>query len=321
MSQTPHGPAPHLNLRGAVDLSSLSQPAGGRGGAAGSSPPASAPGPQGFTTAVVDVSEAVFGDVVQQSMSVPVVLELWSARAAASDLSAALETLATEHAGRFLLARVDVDANMQIAAAVGVQTIPTVVAVLKGQPVPLFQGALPESQVRQVIAELLKVAEANGVSGRLALADAPEEDGAEEVEEVLPPLHQEAYEAIERGDMDAAADAYRRALAQNPGDDMARAGLGQVELFRRTAGVDLAQARAAAAADATDVQAQLLAADCDMLGGHVEDAFSRLVDTVRLTAGEDRETVRARLVELFDVVGGDDPRVVAARRALASALF
>lgn len=310
MSQQPSTPpSPRLDLRGAVDLSGLGQ----RQAAAGAAPSASN-GPF-----VVDVTDATFGEqVVQQSMTVPVVIDLWATWCGpCKQLSPVLEKLAAEYGGRLLLAKVDVDANPQIAQAFGVQSIPTVVAVIKGQPVPLFQGAVPEPQVRKVFDELLRVAAENGVTGRL--------DGGTDqeapAEPELPPLHAEAYDAIERGDLDAAADAYQRALAESPADDMAKAGLAQVELLRRTQGVDPAQARAAAAANPTDVDAGLRCADLDVLGGHVEDAFARLVDLVRATSGDERERVRQRLLELFDVVGADDPRVLAARRALASALF
>ncbi len=146
-------------------------------------------------------------------------------------------------------------------------------------------------------------------------------DGEEAEEPPLPPLHQEAFDAIERDDLDGAEAAYRRALAENPRDAEATAGLAQVGLMRRTKDADLAAARQAAASDPDDVDAALLVADLDVLGGHVEDAFARLVETVRRTSGDERERVRVRLVELFDVVGGDDPRVLTARRALASALF
>jgi putative thioredoxin len=325
MSQQPTPPGPRLDLRGAVDLSGLAQrtqpgPAGaGNAGAPG----ATAAGPATPATGVViDVTEETFADaVVQQSMTVPVVVDLWATWCGpCKQLSPVLEKLAVEFEGRILLAKVDVDANPQISAAFQVQSIPTVVAVLKGQPVPLFQGAVPEAQVRQVFEELLRVAEANGITGRLQVSpDA--EPPAEPAEPELPPLHQEAYDAIERDDLDAAADAYRQALAESPADDLARAGLAQVELLRRTRGADLVQARAAAAANPTDVTAGLLAADLDVLGGHVEDGFGRLVDLVRVTAGEEREQVRAHLVELFEIVGLDDPRVLAARRALANALF
>lgn len=316
MSQPPTSPpGPRLDLRGAVDLSGLARPA------PRSTDGTAAPAASGL---VVDVTEATFGEaVIQQSMTVPVVIDLWATWCEpCKQLSPVLEKLTAEYAGRVLLAKVDVDANPQISQAFGVQSIPTVVAVVKGQPVPLFQGALPESQVRQVFEELLRVAEANGVTGRLEVdPDAGADEAAEPEEPPLPPLHQEAYDAIERDDLHAAADAYRRALVESPADDLARAGLAQVELMRRTAGLDLDQVRAAAAAAPGDVDAGLVAADVDVLGGHVDDAFGRLVDLVRLTTAEERERVRARLLDLFEVVGADDPRVLSARRALASALF
>jgi putative thioredoxin len=323
MTQQPgSAPGPRLNLRGAVDLSSLTQrsapgqPAGPAGAGTGS-------GGDVASGVVVDVTDATFGDTVQRSMTVPVVVDLRSSRSPASQqLSTDLKALAAEYSGRFLLAEVDVDASPQIAQAFQVQSIPSVVAVIKGQPVPLFQGAYPADQLRQVLDELLRVAAENGVTGRLDVAEAPEQDAAAAPEEPpLPPLHAEAYDAIERDDLDAAADAYRRAITQNPADADAKAGLAQVELMLRTRGADAEAARAAAAADPQDVDAQLLAADLDVMGGHVDDAFGRLVDTVRVTSGDDRDRVRLHLVELFEVVGTDDDRVVSARRALASALF
>jgi putative thioredoxin len=317
---------PALDLRGAVDLSALarrsSPPAGSPSdGGDGAGPAATTA--EGAGAPVVAVTEATFArEVMERSNSVPVVIDFWATWCEpCKQLSPALERLAAEFGGRFLLATVDVDENQQLAQAFGVQSIPTVVAVLKGRVLPLFAGALPESQVRQYLTEVLRVAEANGVTGRVQVADAPEPVDAEPVEEPLPPLHQAAYDAIEAGDYDAAVEAYEQALRESPADDLARVGLAQVRLLRRTADVDVAQARAAAAANPEDVDAQILAADVDLLGGHVEDAFLRLVDTVRRTSGADRERVRSHLVELFDVVGNDDPRVPAARLALANAVF
>jgi putative thioredoxin len=307
-----------MSLRGAVDLAAVAaqsqrrQQAGPGGGAAR--------GP--VAGVVVDVTEADFQTVVvEQSMTVPVVIDLWADWCQpCKQLSPVLERLAEEYGGQFLLAKVDVDANPRLGQVFQAQSIPMVIAVVKGQPVPLFQGALPEQQVRAYLDELLRVAAANGVTGTLDAAPAGDAE-QEDAEPELPPLHQEAYEAIERDDLPAAAAAYEQALAQNPADELARAGRAQVALLLRTQGADLESARAAAAAAPTDPQAQILVADLDVLGGHVEDAFARLVDAVRVTSGDERDRVRAHLVELFEIVGPTDPRVVAARRALTSALF
>ncbi|WP_225753740.1 tetratricopeptide repeat protein [Actinotalea sp. Marseille-Q4924] len=313
----PTGPRPRLDVRGAVDLSALGRPpAPAPGGPAGAAPA----GDDGVAAGVVvDVTEATFPEVVQRSVEVPVLLSLWAAGDAAStSVTATLVQIAGELGGRLLVGRIDVERSPQVAQAVSAQSGSTVVAVVKGQAVPLppLEQATAE-QVRAVVDQVLQMAEANGVTGRVDVGgEAPEPE-----EPPLPPLHQEAYDAIERDDLDAAASAYTRALAENPRDEDARIGLAQVELLRRTQDVDPATARAAAAADATDVEAQLLVADLDVLGGKVEDAFTRLVDTVRRTAGDDRERARVRLVELFAVVGDTDPRVMTARRALASALY
>ncbi|TXR55311.1 tetratricopeptide repeat protein [Quadrisphaera setariae] len=335
MSTPASRPGPRLNLRGAVDLSGLANrpqrpaaPATPPGG------PSDGPGPAtdqaadqpaaGGASVVLDVSDAEFASLVQLSAQVPVVVDLWATWCGpCKQLSPVLERLAEEYAGAFLLAKVDVDANPQIAAAFQVQSVPTVVAVLAGQPVPLFQGAYPEPQVRQVLEELLKVAAANGVTGRVPGVGAPGDDGeqAAPAEPPVPPLHAEAREAITRGDLDAAADAYRRALAEAPADAEAAIGLASIELRRRTRGTQAAQALAAADGAPGDVDAGLLAADHQVLAGDAEGAFGRLVALVRTTSGDDRDRVRARLVELFDVVGAEDPRVAAARRNLAAALY
>lgn len=321
-NQPARPPRPALDLRGVVDLGALAnrRPAPSNGSAA----PAAAPGapPAGAASAlVIDVTDATFvEEVVQRSSTVPVVLDFWAEWCQpCKQLSPTLERLAVEYAGAFLLVKVDVDANPQLSQAFQVQSIPSVYAVLKGQPVPLFQGAQPEAQIRAVLEELLRVAGANGVNGRVDLGEA--EAPAEPVEEPLPPHLVEAYDAIDRGDLDAAAAAYETALAHNPADEESRLGLAQVRLIQRTQEADPTQARAVAAKDPADVDAQLLVADLDILGGHVEDAFSRLVDTVRVTSGPERDRARAHLVGLFEVVGTGDPRVAAARLALANALF
>jgi putative thioredoxin len=259
---------------------------------------------------------------VQSSTEHPVVVLLWASWSEnALTLARDLGALADEYAGRLLLARIDAEAEPQVAAAFQAQSVPAVVAVLAGQPLPLFQGAPAIDQVRGVLDQLLEAAAANGITGTVPPRDGAEPEPAAPEEPPLPPLHQEAYDAIERDDLDAAAAAYEQALRENPRDDMARAGLAQVGLLTRTRDVDLAAVRKAAADDPSDVDAQLAVADVDVLGGQVQDAFDRLIDVVRATAGPERERVRVRLVELFEIVGAEDPRVPAARRALASALY
>ena len=304
---------------GAVDLSAL---------AARSQAPAASTNGAAASSVVIDVTEATFqAEVLERSLSVPVVIDFWADWCQpCKQLSPILEKLAREYDGRVLLAKIDVDANQQLGAAFQVQSIPSVFAVLKGQPVPLFQGAMPEPQVRQVFEQLLQVAAANGVTGRLEVK-AAEGVGSSESTEQQPaepphdPRYDAAYDAIEKGDFDAATAAYRGLLAESPGDTDAKAGLAQVELLRRTSKVDAASALDAADQRPDDIEAQLVAADVDVLGGRVDEAFGRLVETVRRVGGDDRDRVRARLLELFEVVGPTDPRVVKARSALASALF
>jgi putative thioredoxin len=292
-------------LRGAVDLSTLSQPTPATDAAAGGG-------------LVIQGTDGGFQSIVTGSQSVPAVVVLWSKRSPASaDFVEVVASVAASYEGRFQVVSIDIDANPGLLQAFQVQSVPVTLGLVAGQPVPLFAGAQAAEQVRVYVDELLKLAAEHGVTGRVALT-APAEA---EVEPELPPLHQEAFEAIERDDLDAAAAAYVKALVQDPADGDATAGLAQVKLMQRTAGVDTASARAAAAEAPTDIAAQMLVADLDVLGGHVEDAFVRLVDTVRATEGDEREAVREHLVELFAVVGAHDERVQKARRALMSALF
>lgn len=313
-------------LRGAIDLSGLqgtpgapaaggSAPAGGNAGAAGRASAGASPG------LVVQGTDANFSEVINASVNVPAVLVLWSARLPES--ASYLDTvvaLAASYGGRFQVVSVDVDANPGLLRAFQIQSVPVTIGLVQGQPVPLFAGIQDEQEIRPVIDELLTVAVQHGVTGRVDVGAAGE--GEELAEEPpLPPLHQEAYDAIERGDLEAAAAAYRRALKENPADSDAELGLAQVGLMQRTTGVDLQEARAAAADNPSDIAAQTLVADLDVLGGHVEDAFLRLVDLVRNTTGDDREQVRTHLLSLFSVVGQHDERVRKARGSLMSALF
>ncbi len=334
MTQQPFPPAA---LRGAVDLSALKRPAApARGAGAGGADPAGpvdAAAPGAAAGLLVTGTDATFQDFVNASLRYPVVVVLWSSRLPESgDFVKVMGGLAASNQGRFQVVSVNVDENPGLLRALQVQQVPMTIALLQGRPLPLFVGPLLPQEVQPVIDELLQVAVQNGVTGRVSPAaddtaadqdlDHDADQGAVgDVEPELPPHIAAAYDAIEAGDLAAAAAAYEQALAENPADAEAKAGLAQVGLMRRTEGVDLAAARAAAAANPTDVAAQILVADLDLLGGHVEDAFARLVDTVRATSADERNQAREHLLELFEVVGSGDERVTAGRRALMSALF
>lgn len=299
-------PESGINIRGAVDLSALAQP---------STPQESAP--EGL---VIEATAASFNTLVEQSNNVPVIVDLYSARSQASvQLSSTLQQLVTEYAGKFLLARVNADTEPDIVAAFGVQALPTTVAIVKTQPLPLFQGAHEAAQIRQVLDEVLRVAAENGVTGTL---EVPEEDTEEPVEEPLPPHIQEAYDAIERQDFDAAIEAFKKGLASNPADSEAKAGLVQVELLKRLENKDPAQVLTDAR-DALpgDVETQLLAADVEVSMGQLSAGFQRVLAVITATSGPEREQARKRLVELFLLAPEGSPEVAEARKKLALALF
>ncbi|MFJ3302820.1 tetratricopeptide repeat protein [Streptomyces sp. NPDC086549] len=275
---------------------------------------------------VIDVDEATFElDVLQRSAEVPVVIDFWAEWCQpCKQLSPVLERLAVEYNGRFLLAKIDVDANQMLMQQFGVQGIPAVFAVVAGQALPLFQGAAGEQQIRETLDQLVQVAEQRfGLTGLIVDPDA--EPGGRTAPEVpagpYDALLEAAVEALDAGDLGGAIQAYKNVLSDDPGNSEAKLGLAQAELLQRVQGLDPKQVRKDAAEKLADAQAQIAAADLDLVGGHVEDAFGRLIETVSRTAGDDRDAVRRRLLDLFELVGAEDPRVIGARRALARALF
>ncbi|MFG3096432.1 tetratricopeptide repeat protein [Streptomyces sp. NPDC048202] len=275
---------------------------------------------------VIDVDEAGFEqEVLQRSAEVPVVIDFWAEWCQpCKQLSPVLERLAVEYNGRFLLAKVDVDANQMLMQQFGVQGIPAVFAVVAGQALPLFQGAADEQQIRETLDQLIQVAEQRfGLTGLTVDPDAaPGAAPAAEVPEgPYDALLAAAVQALDAGDLGGAVQAYKNVLNDDPANTEAKLGLAQAELLQRVQNLDPQAVRKDAAEKPGDADAQIAAADLDLVGGHVEDAFGRLIETVSRTAGDDRDAVRRRLLELFEVVGADDPRVVAARRALARALF
>jgi putative thioredoxin len=309
-------------LSGAVDLSTLKA----------RTDPASRPDDPGAppagqdSTWVLDVTEHSFQtDVVDRSMQVPVLVDLWATWCGpCKQLSPVLERLAEAAGGVWVLAKIDVDANPRIAELFGVQSIPTVIAVAGGQPVDAFAGIQPEPQLRQWITSLLDALrdQLPGIrTAELAAERATVGAGAGQPEaEPEDPRFTAAEAALTAGDYAAAEAAYQQILEFEPAHVQAKAALIQVRFLARAQSVDpSAVAKADAAPD--DVDAQIAAADAEVATGAPEQAFERLVGAVRRLTGDECDRARAHLVELFELFAPDDPRVTSARRALARALF
>lgn len=294
---------------GAIDLSSLTA-------SAATQPTASAGG-----SYVLEVTEAVFEQVAQQSMQYPVILVFVSGGDRSSQQVATdLAELVNGLGGRMVLGVVDVAAQARIAQALGVQAVPTAVALIGGQLAPLFQGTRDKADIKALLDQVAQIAVANGLTGRAqpqAAAPAPEQANGEPA---VDPRFAAADEALQAGDFAKAVQEFDKLLKANPRDSEAQAGRAQASLLLRTAEVDPAAiAKADAAPD--DIDLQLAAADLELVTGHAEQAFTRLVNLVRRTSGDEREQVRVRLVELFETADPADPAVTKARRALSMALF
>jgi putative thioredoxin len=322
-----------FTLSGAIDLGAR-QAAVQRRQRAADQASASGGEPGAQSGLIIDVTDETFNtEVVARSRTVPVVLDLWADWCGpCKQLSPVLEKLTLEANGGFVLAKVDVDANPQLSAALQVQSIPMVVAVVAGQVADGFLGALPEAQVREWLGQVMHVAEQLGV-GPGARADlSPDGQGTVGDGQVpgygeAPPdsgpgsMFDEAQDAMERGDLDAAAAAFQKVLDASPGDPVATIGLGQIGLIRRVESYDQAAARRDADAHPDDAQAQGRVADIELAMGQIDAAFQRLLDTIRRTSGDERETARKHLVSLFEIFPPRDPRVTKARSALSSLLF
>lgn len=315
---------------GAIDLSALSRPAppaagGAPSGGAPSGGPSAGSGSSAYSVAI---DEANFQSVLEASMTAPVVLVFHSPSQSPESVQLARDVavVADEYDGRFLAATIDVDAVPQIAQAMQIPQVPLMLVILDGrpatQPIP---GAAPIDDIRALFNQLAQQLTSQGIAGRhqpnaFAAASAATGEG-EDGEPELDPRYAPAQDALADGDIDRAVAEYQKLVDANPADHEAAAGLAMAKVLQRTQGADLEAARAAAAASPDDLDAQTLVADLDLLGGQVEDAFARLVELVRRTAGKDRDRVREHLLGLFGAVGNDDPRVLKGRQALASALY
>jgi len=312
MTNLPGAPLSGASIRGAVDLSSLVRAAQAPApvtGQASSAPVGSVP------SLVVDATDASFSALLDLSSSVPVIVEFY-----APGLEPQLGSLIESFGGRLVLATIDGSTNPQLAQAFQVREVPAVAAVIAGRPAQLFVGMPTAEEVRPILEQVLELAAQEGVSGSLSVsAEAPDDE--ESVEEPLPPLHQEAYDAIDAGDYALAVQKYQTAIAQNPRDALAVAGLAQVSLLQRLTGADASALRDAAAAAPKSVAAQLAVADLDVSGGHLEDAFLRLLELFPTLDAEGKNLVRTRMLEYFEVAGAEDPRVVIARRQLTNLLY
>ncbi len=304
---------------GAIDLSALKRPPAGAPAPAAAG---GAPGAGGSAYSVV-LDEQNFQATLESSMTAPVLLVFYSPtrHPASAQLAEDMKTLSDEFEGRFLLGLVDIDAVPQIAQAMQIPSVPLVVAVLDGRPMPLFQDALPLEELRAALTQVVQQLTAQGVTTRHQPRTAAPEPADEGEEPAVDPRYAPAQDALEAGDIDGAVAAYQKLIDANPADTEAAAGLAMAKVLQRTAGVDLNAARAAAAEAPDDVAAQTLVADLDLLGGHVDDAFNRLVELVRRSSGAERDQARQHLLGLFAAVGNDDARVLKGRQRLASALF
>lgn len=292
-----------MSMRGPVDLAAL---------AAAKKQENAAPVPGAYLTTL---TAAGLNAEVQLSAQVPVIV-LFVADGAAGELGTTLEAEARRRDGQIRIAVVNASTEAELVQAFGVRTIPMGIALVGGQPVPLFQGAPTTAQLTELVNQLLAAANRAGVAGRVS-------GKADEAGEApVNPHHLAALEALDRGDLDAAEAEFEALAAEDPNSEVAQVGRAQVRLLRSTRGQDPQAVMAAADAGGPgDAAAQIAAADIEVAAGRPDLGFARLINAIKVTSGDAREELRTHLLELFTAVGADTEVVRSARRDLASALF
>jgi putative thioredoxin len=304
------------SLAGAVDLSSLRKPE--------PSLTNSTTAPQQATSAedalrlpslIAQGNETNLRNFVEVSNHLPVIIEFyagWSEQSKA--LTPKLAKLTNLLGGRILLLQFDLDSNVNVAKAFKVGSAPTVLALLRGQPVPLFEGDQPEENVQIVFDRVLEIAAENGMSGLISV----EEPSGEQLPPPLPARHQAAYDAIDQGDYPEAVRQYEEALKENPADSLAASGLAQANLLIRTHGIDFEKVLGSASNTTEEV---LLKADACLAVGHPGQAFSTILTRFASVFGDEREVLRKHLLELFLICPPEQPELADARRQLAALLY
>ena len=298
-----------MSLSGGYDLSGLVERAQRKDTPAA---PSSAAG-----AFVRDVTEADMNSLIELSHQVPVLLEVYG-----QGVEPSLGPIVESYQGKLALATLDAATSPQLVQALQIEGLPTTFAIIQGRPAPLFQGTAPEDQIRPVLDQVLQLAAQAGVTGEIPSGEQPGAESSDTPEEKpLSPEHQAAFDALSANDFDAAEAAYRVALEKAPNDQDAKAGLANVSLMKRLAGQDANTIRHNAAASASDIDAHMLVADLDVAGGHLDDAFVRLLGLFVSADEEGKNSLRQRMLDYFDIAGPTHPSVLTARRQLASLLY
>lgn len=332
-----------FSLAGAVDLEGVKRRVEAQAKQAAR---ASAAGDQGAQSSapkaggyVIDVNEQSFQAMVQTSVSFPIILLLWQSHDEASfNLASQLADAVTALDGRMQLARIDADESPSIAQALRAQQLPAIYGLIGGRPMPISQGLPSDDELQQICStimpQLVQVAERSGVAGTAPFVepandvqsdasgdDAGDGDSSSSSAGQVPPAHEQAHALAMQGDYAAAAAEYAKVLEADPHDVLAARERAKALLLARNANADVAAVRKAAGDNPDDVEAQLAVADVDMIDGHIDDAFGRLLDFLAGGHRADAESIRARMLEYFAMLPADDPRLARARRRLAILLY